>query len=54
MVSGIVSYGVLSQWEIKLAGLHAIVPSLALALVIFVVVSLFTAAPTREVRALFE
>ncbi len=54
MVSGIVSYGVLSQWEIKLAGLHAIVPSLALALVIFVVVSLLTAAPEREVRALFE
>lgn len=32
MVSGIVSYGVLSQWGIKLAGLHAIVPSLMLAL----------------------
>ena len=54
MVSGIVSYGVLSQWGIKLAGLHAIVPSLTLALVIFIAVSLLTAPPSREVRELFE
>lgn len=53
MVSGIVSYGVLSQWGIKLAGLHAIVPSLTLALVVFITVSLLTAPPSREVRELF-
>ena len=53
MVSGIVCYGVLSQWGIKLAGLHAIVPSLTLALVVFITVSLLTAPPSREVRELF-
>ncbi|MCX9132026.1 sodium/pantothenate symporter [Aeromonas veronii] len=53
MVSGIVSYGVLNQWGIKLAGLHAIVPSLTLALVVFITVSLLTAPPSREVRELF-
>ena len=32
MASGILCYGGLSQWGIKLAGLHAIVPSLGLGL----------------------
>ena len=54
MVSGIVSYGILSQWGIKLAGLHAIVPSLGLGLGVFIVVSLLTAPPSREVQELFE
>jgi sodium/pantothenate symporter len=54
MVSGIVCYGVLSQWGIKLAGLHAIVPSLGLGLATFVVVSLLTPPPDQGVRRLFE
>ncbi|MCE9943531.1 sodium/pantothenate symporter [Aeromonas rivipollensis] len=54
MVSGIVCYGALSQWGIKLAGLHAIVPSLGLGLAAFVVVSLLTPPPDQSVRRLFD
>ena len=54
MVCGILCYAILSQWGIKLAGLHAIVPSLALGLVAFVLVSLLTPAPSQSVRRLFE
>ena len=54
MVSGIVCYGVLSQWGIKLAGLHAIVPSLALGLAAFILVSLLTPAPDQSVCRLFD
>ena len=54
MVSGIVCYGALSQWGIKLAGLHAIVPSLGLGLVAFILVSLLTPPPDQSVRRLFD
>lgn len=54
MVCGILCYGILSQWGIKLAGLHAIVPSLAMGLIAFVLVSLLTPAPSQSVRRLFE
>ena len=54
MVCGILCYGTLSQWGIKLAGLHAIVPSLALGLAAFVLVSLLTPAPDQRVRRLFD
>ncbi len=54
MVCGILCYAILSQWEIKPAGLHAIVPSLGLGLIAFVLVSLLTPAPSQHVRRLFE
>ncbi|MCS3454793.1 sodium/pantothenate symporter [Aeromonas sp. BIGb0405] len=54
MVSGILCYGVLSHWGIKLAGLHAIVPSLGLGLFVFVLVSLLTPPPGVVVRQLFD
>lgn len=54
MVCGILCYGTLSQWGIKVAGLHAIVPSLALGLAAFVLVSLLTPAPDQRVRRLFD
>ncbi|MGU5536317.1 sodium/pantothenate symporter [Aeromonas caviae] len=54
MVCGILCYSTLSQWGIKLAGLHAIVPSLALGLAAFVLVSLLTPAPDQRVRRLFD
>ncbi|MGL5040063.1 MAG: sodium/pantothenate symporter, partial [Aeromonas sp.] len=54
MICGISCYCVLSQLGIKLAGLHAIVPSLAAGLIAFIVVSLLTAPPSKEVRELFE
>ncbi|MFM4718719.1 sodium/pantothenate symporter [Aeromonas bivalvium] len=54
MVAGLLCYGILSQWSIKLAGLHAIVPSLGLGLVAFVLISLLTPAPGQTVRQLFD
>ena len=54
MVCGILGYGTLRQWGIKVAGLHAIVPSLALGLAAFVLVSLLTPAPDQRVRRLFD
>jgi len=54
MVCGILCYTALSQWGIKLAGLHAIVPSLGLGLVAFVLVSLLTPPPDQAVRRLFD
>ena len=54
MVCGILCYTALNQWGIKLAGLHAIVPSLGLGLVAFVLVSLLTPAPDQSVRRLFD
>lgn len=54
MVAGLLCYGILSQWGIKLAGLHAIVPSLGLGLVAFVLISLLTPAPGQTVRQLFD
>lgn len=54
MVCGILCYGTLSQWGIKVAGLHAIVPSLALGLAAFVLASLLTPAPDQRVRRLFD
>jgi sodium/pantothenate symporter len=54
MMSGILCYGALSQWGIKLAGLHAIVPSLGLGLCVFVLVSLLTPPPGLAVRQLFD
>lgn len=54
MVAGLLCYGILSQWGIKLAGLHAIVPSLGLGLAAFVLISLLTPAPGQTVRQLFD
>jgi len=54
MASGILCYGGLSQWGIKLAGLHAIVPSLGLGLAAFILVSLLTPPPDQDVRRLFD
>ncbi|EOD55184.1 sodium/pantothenate symporter [Aeromonas molluscorum] len=54
MMSGILCYGTLSHWGIKLAGLHAIVPSLGLGLCVFVLVSLLTPPPGLAVRQLFD
>ncbi|MFM4824493.1 sodium/pantothenate symporter [Aeromonas bivalvium] len=54
MVAGLLCYGILSQWGIKLAGLHAIVPSLGLGLAVFVLISLLTPAPGQTVRQLFD
>lgn len=54
MVAGLLCYGALSQWGIKLAGLHAIVPSLGLGLVTFVLISLLTPPPGQAVRQLFD
>ena len=54
MVCGILCYGILSQWGIKLAGLHAIVPSLGLGLTAFVLISLLTQPPGQAVRQLFD
>ncbi|MFM4803542.1 sodium/pantothenate symporter [Aeromonas bivalvium] len=54
MVAGLLCYGILSQWGIKLAGLHAIVPSLGLGLAAFVMISLLTPAPGQTVRQLFD
>ncbi|MGY3870626.1 sodium/pantothenate symporter [Aeromonas crassostreae] len=54
MVAGLLCYGALSQWGIKLVGLHAIVPSLGLGLLAFVLISLMTPPPGKAVRQLFD
>lgn len=54
MLGGALCYGILSQTGIKLWGTHPIVPSLLLALVAFVGVSLSTAPPSADVRQLFR
>ena len=54
MVCGILLLRHLEPVGIKLAGLHAIVPSLALGLAAFVLVSLLTPAPDQRVRRLFD
>jgi sodium/pantothenate symporter len=53
MVTGAVSYGLLTTFGIKLLGLHAIVPSLTLSGLAYVFGSLSTAPPSTEVRQLF-
>ncbi|WP_116473810.1 sodium/pantothenate symporter [Zobellella maritima] len=53
MLTGAVSYGLLTTLGIKLMGLHAIVPSLTLSGLAYVLGSLATAPPSTEVRQLF-
>lgn len=53
MLTGAVSYSLLLNLGIKPLGLHAIVPSLALSGLAYVVGSLLTPPPSAEVRALF-
>ncbi|MGY3928073.1 sodium/pantothenate symporter [Aeromonas simiae] len=54
MVGGALCYGLLSQFKLSLWGTHAIVPSLLLGLVCFVLTSLLTPPPSAEVARLFE
>ncbi|ATG73127.1 sodium/pantothenate symporter [Zobellella denitrificans] len=53
MVTGALGYGLLLHFGIKPLGLHAIVPSLALSGLAYVLGSLLTAPPPDEVRRLF-
>ncbi|ART83193.1 sodium/panthothenate symporter [Oceanisphaera profunda] len=53
MLVGAISYGLLTTLGIKLFGLHAIVPSLTLSGLAYVIGSLLSPAPCAEVRALF-
>lgn len=53
MLVGAISYGALATLGIKLFGLHAIVPSLTLSGLAYVIGSLLSPAPSAEVRALF-
>ncbi|MGL5949723.1 MAG: sodium/pantothenate symporter [Aeromonas sp.] len=54
MLCGLACYGLLNHFGLKLFGLHAIVPTLALGLGVFVLVSLLTPPPSAQVRALFS
>ncbi|MDO2949733.1 sodium/pantothenate symporter [Aeromonas simiae] len=54
MMGGALCYGLLSQFKLSLWGTHAIVPSLLLGLVCFVLTSLLTPPPSAEVARLFE
>ncbi|QFI54061.1 sodium/pantothenate symporter [Aeromonas simiae] len=54
MLAGALCYGLLSQFKLSLWGTHAIVPSLLLGLVCFVLTSLLTPPPDSEVARLFE
>ncbi|MFD1007448.1 sodium/pantothenate symporter [Oceanisphaera ostreae] len=53
MVTGGVCYGLLTTLGLKVFGLHAIVPSLVLSGLAYVIGSLLSPAPCAEVRALF-
>ncbi|MCT7655199.1 hypothetical protein MBH78_11920 [Oceanimonas sp. NS1] len=53
MLTGAISYSLLLHFGIKPLGLHAIVPSLALSGLAYVVGSLLTPPPSPEVRTLF-
>lgn len=53
MLVGAISYGVFTTLGIKIAGLHAIVPSLVLSGLAYVLGSLLSPAPCAQVRALF-
>ncbi|MFH7565424.1 sodium/pantothenate symporter [Oceanimonas smirnovii] len=53
MLTGAISYSLLLHFGIKPLGLHAIVPSLALSGLAYVVGSLLTPPPSADVRALF-
>lgn len=54
MLGGALCYGLLSQFKLSLWGTHAIVPSLLLGLVCFVLTSLLTPPPDAAVTRLFE
>lgn len=53
MLVGALSYGTLATLGIKVFGLHAIVPSLTLSGIAYVLGSLLSPPPSAEVRALF-
>lgn len=53
MITGALCYGLLTHFAIKPLGLHAIVPSLTVSGIAYVLGSLLTKPPSDEVRALF-